>query len=109
MGIFIFTTIILSMALSIELDFGGGAEYLFGNKKNIQVNDLPENSTLNDLFNYMKENLLKEREELFFQDDSIRPGVLVLVNDTDWELCDQGDYILQNKDVISFISTPPGG
>ena len=38
-----------------------------------------------------------------------RPGVLVLVNDTDWELEGEGEYVLQPNDEIVFISTLHGG
>lgn len=57
----------------------------------------------------MKDNLLTERLELFMQGDSVRPGILVLVNDTDWELLGELDYELQENDNISFISTLHGG
>jgi ubiquitin related modifier 1 len=57
----------------------------------------------------MKENLLTDREELFVQGDSVRPGILVLVNDTDFELLGELDYEIQDKDSISFISTLHGG
>ncbi|CAN1236777.1 Ubiquitin-related modifier 1 homolog 2 [Linum grandiflorum] len=38
-----------------------------------------------------------------------RPGVLVLVNDCDWELSGQLETTLQEKDVVVFISTLHGG
>ena len=38
-----------------------------------------------------------------------RPGVLVLVNDCDWELSGQLDTPLEEKDVVVFISTLHGG
>lgn len=38
-----------------------------------------------------------------------RPGVLVLVNDVDWELEGELEYQLQNGDSIVFISTLHGG
>ncbi|EDQ88448.1 uncharacterized protein MONBRDRAFT_8920 [Monosiga brevicollis MX1] len=38
-----------------------------------------------------------------------RPGILILVNDTDWELLDGLDYQLQDKDNVVFISTLHGG
>jgi len=53
--------------------------------------------------------LLKERPELFIQGDSVRPGILVLVNDADWELLGELDYQLQDQDSILFISTLHGG
>ena len=41
--------------------------------------------------------------------DVRRPGVLVLINDTDWELEGEGDYQLKDNDEIVFISTLHGG
>jgi molybdopterin converting factor small subunit len=38
-----------------------------------------------------------------------RPGILVLINDTDWELEGEGDYILKDGDEVVFISTLHGG
>ena len=38
-----------------------------------------------------------------------RPGVLVLVNDADWEIEGKGEYEVQDGDAISFISTLHGG
>lgn len=38
-----------------------------------------------------------------------RPGVLVLVNDCDWELSGQLDTLLEANDVVVFISTLHGG
>ncbi|BGP23166.1 Ubiquitin-related modifier 1 [Rhodotorula toruloides] len=50
-----------------------------------------------------------ERPELFSQGDTVRPGILVLINSTDWELEGELDYVLQDKDEIVFISTLHGG
>ena len=38
-----------------------------------------------------------------------RPGILVLINNTDWELEGEGEYVLQPNDEIVFISTLHGG
>jgi Urm1 (Ubiquitin related modifier) len=38
-----------------------------------------------------------------------RPGVLVLINDCDWELCGNLDAELEEKDTVVFISTLHGG
>ena len=38
-----------------------------------------------------------------------RPGILVLINDADWELEGELDYELQDKDEVVFISTLHGG
>lgn len=38
-----------------------------------------------------------------------RPGILVLINNSDWELEGEGDYVLQDGDEVVFISTLHGG
>merc|ERR1712062_828051 len=99
-----------NMPITIKIEFGGGSEYLFGNKKNIEVTfEDGKAATIQDLLDKMRTEFLQEREELFFQQNTVRPGVLVLVNDTDWEVLGSEEYDLENKDVISFISTLHGG
>lgn len=96
--------------------FRGGAELLFGNVKKHNVTLTEDNlskckldsdlnswknwklgelgtrwcvfipGTIRKLLPWLKNNLLKERPELFLQDETVRPGILVLVNDADWEL-----------------------
>lgn len=38
-----------------------------------------------------------------------RPGILVLINDADWELEGEATYALQPNDNILFVSTLHGG
>lgn len=38
-----------------------------------------------------------------------RPGILVLINDSDWEIFEKENTVLCDKDTISFISTLHGG
>ena len=38
-----------------------------------------------------------------------RPGILVLINDTDWELEGEEKYELQPNDNVMFVSTLHGG
>lgn len=92
----------------VKVEFSGGLELLFENKKSIEV-EVDTNSNLNHLIKVLKDRHLKEHPELFYVDGSVRPGILVLINDTDWELEGEGDYILQPNDTISFISTLHGG
>ena len=53
--------------------------------------------------------MIVEREELFVEGGNVRPGILVLINDSDWELEGELDYVLQSGDHIVFISTLHGG
>ncbi|XP_020083735.1 ubiquitin-related modifier 1 homolog isoform X1 [Ananas comosus] len=64
---------------------------------------------MRDLLSWIKSNLIKERPEMFMKAESVRPGVLVLINDCDWELCGNLDAVLEEKDVVVFISTLHGG
>ncbi|XP_011168352.1 ubiquitin-related modifier 1 isoform X4 [Solenopsis invicta] len=95
--------------LPLTIEFGGGAEFLFDGKKLHEV-DLPGVEwTLKQLLHWLRDNLLTERPELFMQGDTVRPGILVMVNDADWELLGEGDYKLCPRDKVLFISTLHGG
>ncbi|KAG2159542.1 uncharacterized protein EDB93DRAFT_1075191 [Suillus bovinus] len=61
------------------------------------------------LIYHLRDHLLKERPELFMENGTIRPGILVLINNTDWELEGEGSYQLRDNDEIVFISTLHGG
>ncbi|KAM8800306.1 ubiquitin-related modifier 1 [Rhynchonycteris naso] len=101
----------MAAPLSVEVEFGGGAELLFDGVKKHQVT-LPGQEgpwNIRNLLVWIKKNLLKERPELFIQGDSVRPGILVLINDADWELLGELDYQLQDQDSVLFISTLHGG
>ncbi|NWR51455.1 URM1 protein, partial [Regulus satrapa] len=91
--------------------FRGGAELLFDGVKKHQVTlpCQPEPWDIRNLLKWIKQNLLKERPELFMQGESVRPGILVLINEADWELMGELDYKLQDQDNVLFISTLHGG
>jgi ubiquitin related modifier 1 len=79
------------------------------------------------LLHHLRDHLLKERQELFMENGTVcvdsslvflaesdmvinrRPGILVLINDTDWELEGEGEYLLKDGDEIVLISTLHGG
>ena len=131
--------------LSIKVEFGGGLELLFSNQRSHRVSipshvplkttdttssekDTDRPADINYLMYWLRDHLLKEREELFIENGTVfvtdlfeshhnadlkallrRPGILVLVNDTDWELEGEGEYQLKEGDEIVFISTLHGG
>ncbi|KAI0772790.1 ubiquitin-like modifier 1 [Trametes elegans] len=118
--------------ISLKIEFGGGLELLFSNQRSHRISIpalVPASSgssstqqkgegddaqptkpaDLSYLIFWLRDNLLKERAELFVENGTVRPGVLVLVNDTDWELEGEGDYQLKDGDEIVFISTLHGG
>ncbi|KAH6686278.1 ubiquitin-related modifier 1 [Plectosphaerella plurivora] len=100
--------------LSLTVEFSGGLEMLFEDQKRLSI-DLPTaeaggKPTLAFLIAHLCKNVMKDpRKELFVLDDHIRPGILVLINDADWELEGEEAYELQAGDNILFVSTLHGG
>jgi ubiquitin related modifier 1 len=64
---------------------------------------------MKDLIEELRTKHLKDKEEMFIQAGSVRPGIIVLINDTDWELEDTVAYAVQPNDRVAFISTLHGG
>ncbi|XP_067289825.1 ubiquitin-related modifier 1 isoform X1 [Pseudorasbora parva] len=101
----------MAAPLGLHLEFGGGAELLFDGVKNHHVT-LPGQSDpwdMKQLLAWIRGNMLKERPELFMQGNTVRPGILVLINDADWELMGELEYQLHDQDNVVFISTLHGG
>ncbi|BEJ16393.1 hypothetical protein CspHIS471_0509980 [Cutaneotrichosporon sp. HIS471] len=99
--------------LTLRLEFGGGLHLLFSAQPQHKVH-VPRTTggkptDIRSLIQWMKTNLVSEREDMFVDGDSVRPGILVLINDADWELEGELDYELQDGDEIVFISTLHGG
>ncbi|KAG9685387.1 hypothetical protein KCU81_g4178, partial [Aureobasidium melanogenum] len=101
--------------IKIDVEFTGGLELLFSNQRNHKV-ALPAQdqdgrpANIAYLIKYLCKNLMTDdKKELFLLDESVRPGILVLINDADWELEGEDQYELQPRDQIVFVSTLHGG
>ncbi|RKP16766.1 ubiquitin related modifier 1, partial [Rozella allomycis CSF55] len=86
----------------------GGLETLFSNQRNINLT-VPSNTSIAELLTILKTDHLTGKPELFLSGNTVRPGILVLINNCDWELEGEAKYIIQPKDSIVFISTLHGG
>ncbi|KAH7068019.1 ubiquitin-related modifier 1 [Paraphoma chrysanthemicola] len=104
-----------NVRVPIRVEFSGGLEILFGNQKkySLSIPARDESGALANiafLVRYLCENTMKDpRKELFVLDDTVRPGILVLINEADWELEGEDKYELQTNDHIMFVSTLHGG
>ena len=89
--------------MKIKIEFSGGLELMFNNQKNLDIElaEVAEGEAgatpskellLEDVIEDLRKNHLKEKEEMFIQSGTVRPGIIVLVNDTDWELLDSEKY-----------------
>ncbi|KAI2623358.1 ubiquitin related modifier 1 [Hypoxylon sp. NC1633] len=101
--------------LSIIVEFTGGLEMLFSDQRRHELSIPATNKggnsvTIADLIDHLCENTMNDsRKELFVLQDHLRPGILVLINDADWELEGEEAYKLQAGDNILFVSTLHGG
>lgn len=101
----------MSDLIKIRVEFGGGTELLFDKQKLIEL-ELPAGEqqwTISKLIQHLSSEHIKERVELFSNGGKIRPGILVLVNEVDYEIVGGHDYVIKNGDSILFISTLHGG
>lgn len=99
--------------VDLNLEFSGGCEFLVGNQKQHKVS-IPCNEdfvTVAEVICYVRDEMLKDcnRRELLIEGETIRPGVLVLVNECDWELLGCEKARLHPGDLVTFISTLHGG
>ncbi|KAF2817206.1 ubiquitin related modifier 1 [Mytilinidion resinicola] len=115
----------------ITVEFSGGLEMLFSNERKHKLSIAAKdesglNSNVAFLVRYLCDNLMKDpRKDLFVLDGTVcvvpehvlspaltiqrRPGILVLINDADWELEGEDKYEIQKGDNILFVSTLHGG
>jgi ubiquitin related modifier 1 len=103
---------------SIIIEFLGGLDALFGTTKiNISFEDLSTPPSMRSLLTIMRARYIRDRPELFFANTNpsatdafgVRPGILVLINEVDWELEGKLECLLSSGDVVAFISTLHGG
>ncbi|KAH6625204.1 ubiquitin-related modifier 1 [Boeremia exigua] len=101
--------------LLINVEFSGGLELLFANQKKYALSipskdDSGAPSNVAHLVRYLCDKVMKDpRKDMFVLDDAVRPGILVLINEADWELEGEDQYELQRGDHIMFVSTLHGG
>ncbi|KAA8563904.1 hypothetical protein MFRU_036g00150 [Monilinia fructicola] len=101
--------------INIVVEFTGGLEMLFSNQRNHKLS-IPKTDSKGDsvtvgwLVKYLCDEIMQDsRKDMFVLDDHVRPGILVLINDADWELDGEASYALQPNDNILFVSTLHGG
>ena len=80
--------------MKVKVEFSGGLELLCNNAKKIDIEVLEDTFTVGNLIEHLRKNHLKEKEEMFVQGGSVRPGIIVMINDTDWELEGTTSYLI---------------
>lgn len=97
----------------LKVNFSGGMDTLFEGQKTIFIDiidDYP--STIDTLIKTLKTKYLKGKPELFVEGSegrTVRSGILILINDVDWEIEGGLQAPISDGDVVTFISTLHGG
>lgn len=101
------------MPIKVKVEFLGGLDVISnGIRQHKAVIPLEEGeATLADLIKVIIKDIICDPKDVpvFIEDDTVRPGILVLINDTDWELEEKEDYIVESGDLFTFTSTLHGG
>mmetsp|Transcript_71496 Transcript_71496/g.83173 ORF Transcript_71496/g.83173 Transcript_71496/m.83173 type:complete len:103 (-) Transcript_71496:40-348(-) len=102
----------MSLLQNLRAEFSGGCELLFGKKSCISLsNVVPVGTTLQGLVQILKSSYIVERPDQFVDatGSTLRPGVLALVNNCDAEVMGGMAYVLEEGDLVEFVSTLHGG
>ncbi|KAJ2057368.1 Ubiquitin- modifier 1 [Coemansia sp. S146] len=101
--------------LRIRTKYTSGMELLMRDKETaldhvFEINVKAEPMNMKDLIKYVGETLVLDgKQSAFSREESICPGIMVIINECDWEVMDELEYVLQDNDVVEFISTLHGG
>lgn len=101
------------MVIKVKVEFFGGLDVISNGVREhkTQLEFEEGEATVKDLVDHITKTIISDPKDIpvFIEDDSVRPGILVLINDTDWELEGMEDYVIENGDVFTFTSTLHGG
>ncbi|CAI4039748.1 hypothetical protein SMKI_09G1580 [Saccharomyces mikatae IFO 1815] len=98
--------------VNVKVEFLGGLDAIFEKQRVHKITiDKEDTVTVGELIDHIVSTMIKNPNDvsIFIEDDSIRPGIITLINDTDWELEGEKDYVLEDGDIVSFTSTLHGG
>jgi len=95
----------------MRVGVSGGLEIAFGGEREFDIPFAAEQVLVTDVIDEMAKRIKANGgdEDIFLQDGLVRPGILVLINDADWELLDKEDSVISNADNMHFSSTLHGG
>ncbi|OBA19987.1 ubiquitin-related modifier 1 [Metschnikowia bicuspidata var. bicuspidata NRRL YB-4993] len=99
--------------IKVKVEFLGGLDVISNGIREHKVTlDGEEGDVLmGDLIKHVTATIVCDPKDIpvFIEEDTVRPGILVLINDTDWELEGMEDYVVEAGDVFTFTSTLHGG
>lgn len=99
--------------INVKVEFLGGLDVISRGVREHKV-AVPGDEghvTMRDVIAHVQEHVIADPKDVpvFIEDGTVRAGILVLINDTDWELEGTEDYVVEAGDVFTFTSTLHGG
>lgn len=99
--------------IKVKVEFFGGLDVISNHVREHKV-ALPMEegtATMKDLIQHITTAVIADPKDIpvFIEDGTVRAGILVLINDTDWELEGMEEYEVESGDVFTFTSTLHGG
>lgn len=100
--------------VTVDVTFSGGLEVVFGGKRKLRC-VLDGEHTIRALIAALveREEYDGARGDIFLypgrSEPTLRPGILVFVNDVDWELLGGAQAVLSENDEVLFLSMLHGG
>lgn len=99
--------------IKIKVEFLGGLDIISNKVREHRVSlPLEEGeATMKDVIEHITKTIIADEKDIpvFLEEGTVRPGILVLINDTDWELEEKEEYVVESGDVFTFTSTLHGG
>lgn len=104
---------LLLFMMKIKVEFLGGLDVISNHVREHKLSlPLEEGqATMKDVISHVVSSVIADPKDIpvFLEEGTVRPGILVLINDTDWELEGMEDYVVESGDVFTFTSTLHGG
>lgn len=101
------------MGIKVKVEFLGGLDVISNHVREhkCEVPLQEGEASVADLIKHITETIISDPKDIpvFIDEGTVRPGILVLINDTDWELEGMEEYVLESGDVFTFTSTLHGG
>lgn len=111
-------------SITLHVEFTGGLELIFSNVRKHKISlpvGLSGPPTCGNLIAHLAKSALADHPQrnMFVLDEdyqggkaastTVRPGILVIVNEADWALDGEEDCVLEEGDEVVFVSTLHGG
>lgn len=97
--------------LKVKVEFLGGLDVISRGVREHKVTLPHDTATMKDVIDHVAATVIANEKDIpvFLEDGTVRAGILVLINDTDWELEGMEEYVVEAGDVFTFTSTLHGG